>query len=213
MRTPAVCAFALQRGFPSGWTTRHISLALLLVLSCSLFSFVMAGPLQSVSYVEDKRVGEYELKAVYLYNFLQFVYWPEPVRAQAKDGVMTIGIVGSSPFGTALDELKKSIRENGMKPVRIVQYGPYADDMNLTSCNLLFVGPSEKRNFHKIIASLKNAPVLTVGDTENFIAAGGMINLVQDKGKIRWIINRAPVEKAGLRLSSQILGIALRVVD
>lgn len=213
MRTTAACTFALQRAFPSGETTKQIALALLFILFCSFFSFVTAGPLQTVSYVEDKQVGEYELKAVYLYNFLQFVYWPESVRSQTKDGVMTIGIVGSSPFGKSLDELKKSIRESGMKPVRIIQYGPYDDGMNLTGCNLLFVSPSEKRNFQKIMAGLKNAPVLTVGDTENFIAAGGMINLVQDKGRIRWIINRASIEKAGLRLSSQVLGIALRIVD
>jgi len=178
-----------------------------------IFSFVSAVPLQRVSYAQPPPVREYELKAVYLYNFLQFVQWPETRRAAVKDGAMVIGIVGDSPFGEALAALQADVRRSGMRPVRIIEYGPYQEQMDFSECHLLFVGLSEKGNFRRIIARLKDSPVLTVADSENFVAAGGMISLVQNGGKIRWIINRAAADRAGLRFSAQLLSIAVRVIE
>jgi hypothetical protein len=177
-----------------------------------LVPFEWAVPMQQVSYGEQQVAPEYELKAVYLYNFLQFVQWPESQRLLTKDGAMVIGIVGDSPFGEAFEELQATIRKSGMKPVRVVRYGRYREDMDMTHCHILFVSASEKQNFSKIIADLKDAPVLTVADTENFLSSGGMINLVRSQGKIRWMINRAQADRAGLRFSVQLLTLAVKVV-
>lgn len=181
-----------------------------------LISFLITGagavPLQRVSYAQQA-VQEYELKAVYLYNFLQFVQWPDSKRAASKDGAMVIGIVGESPFGSALSDLQADLQKSGMKPVRIIHYGDYEADMDLTTCNLLFVSSSEKSNFRKIIAGLKDTPVLTVAENDNFLTSGGMINLVQSNGKIRWAINRTAVDRAGLRFSSQLLSMAVKIVE
>ena len=177
-----------------------------------LFSVVWAAPLQKVSYDGQQKVQEYELKAIYLYNFLQFVQWPDSQLSLSKDGSVVIGIVGESPFGEALEELQANVRKNGMKPVRIIHYGPYHEGLNLRNCNLLFVSSSEKHNFSAIIADVMNAPVLTVAETESFLSYGGMISLVKNNEKIRWIINRPAVEKTGLRCSVQLLSIAVKVL-
>ena len=167
--------------------------------------------MQQVSYGEQPAAQQYELKAVYLYNFLQFVQWPESQRLLSKDGAMVIGIVGDSPFGKAFEELQATIRKSGTKPVRVIQYGSYHEGLDMKNCHILFASSSEKKNFAKIVADLRGAPVLTVADTENFLSSGGMINLVKSQGKIRWMINRAHAEKAGLRFSSQLLALAVRV--
>lgn len=186
----------------------------LLMLLISLWvTGVWAVPLQRVGHAQQQAVQEYELKAVYLYNFLQFVQWPDAKRPVSKDGTLVIGIVGVSPFGTALADLQSDIQKSGMKPVRIVHYGDYEADMDLTTCNLLFVSASEKNNFRGIIAGLGHAPVLTVADSENFLSSGGMINLVQRNAKIRWSINRTAADRAGLRFSSQLLNMAVKVVE
>ncbi|MBF0560263.1 MAG: YfiR family protein [Nitrospirae bacterium] len=177
-----------------------------------LASFIWALPPQKVSYGGQSTGEEYEVKAVYLYNFLQFIGWPESRNALAKDGAMVIGIVGESPFGEALEELQADLRNNRIKPFKIIYYGPYDEDTYMDNCHLLFVSASEKRNFERIVSSLKGKPVLTVADTENFIASGGMINLVHSKGKIRWVINRSAMDRAGLHPAAQLLSIAAKVV-
>jgi hypothetical protein len=123
-----------------------------------------------------------------------------------------IGIVGESPFGGAFEELEATIRKTGKKPIRVTYYGPYREGLNMRNCHLLFVSTSEKKNFAKIIADLRGLPVLTVADTEGFLSAGGMIELVKDRGKIRWTINRSQADEAGLRFSAQLLSLAVRVV-
>lgn len=190
---------------------RFVRLAVVLALAIGMYPLVWALPPSGVSYAAQPEVKEYELKAVYLYNFLQFFQWPEARRSATHDGVMVIGVVGESPFGGALEDLEKNVRRNGMKPVRILHFEP--GDAGLASCDLLFLASSEKSRFRSIIASLDSAPVLTVADSDGFLKAGGMINLVHSDGKIRWMINRAPVEKSGLRMSAQLLSMAIKVYD
>jgi hypothetical protein len=191
---------------------RSGKLAYIFTLLFLLIPFAWAVPMQQVSYGEQKVAQEYELKAVYLYNFLQFVQWPESQRMISKDGAMVIGIVGESPFGGAFEELEETIRKTGKRPFRVIYYGPYHEGLNMRNCHMLFVSASERKNFAKIITDLRGLPVLTVADTEGFLSAGGMIELVKAQGKIRWTINRAGADEAGLRFSAQLLTLAVRVV-
>src|SRR4051812_12710985 len=46
---------------------------------------------------------EYQIKAVFLYNFAQFTEWPKSAFS-GETSPMIIGIVGSDPFGPALTE-------------------------------------------------------------------------------------------------------------
>jgi hypothetical protein len=190
-----------------------LSTVLTLAFSVSLTE---AAPSTRIIVAEQSAIQEYELKAVYLYNFLQFVQWPEDKRSLSKDGSMIIGIIGESPFGESLNDLRREIRQRNMPPIKIVYYGTYEDvvreSRDISNCHLLFLCPSERDRFNRIIADLNNAPVLTVADTEHFLSAGGMITLVQSNGKMRWIVNRTAVDKSGLRFSAQLLSIALKVV-
>lgn len=189
------------------------STAITLVLSLSLAE---AAPSARIMFAEQTAVKEYELKAVYLYNFLQFVQWPAEKRDPAKDGSMVIGIIGESPFGETLNDLRREIRQRNMTPIKIVYYGTYEDvvreSRDISTCHLLYLCPSERDRFNRIIAELNNAPVLTVADTEHFLSAGGMITLVQSNGKMRWIVNRTAVDRSGLRFSAQLLSMAVKVV-
>jgi len=169
-------------------------------------------PPQSICSARQK-ASENELKAVYLYNFLQFVQWPSEQAGWSKDNAKIIGVVGDSPFGTALAELQINVNKNVANPIRVIYYGRYHEEINLNACHLLFVSESEKQHIGKIMSAVKGSPVLTVSDVDDFISSGGMIALVREKGKIRWMINRGLTDKAGLRLSSQLLSIALRVVN
>lgn len=156
---------------------------------------------------------EYQLKAVYLYNFLHFVKWPK--KADPADGPehLIIGVVGISPFGDSLADIKSSLPEAKQEEISILSYGPYRPGMDLSRCHLLFVSASEQKNFAAIVAGLQGKSVLTVADHETFLAAGGMINLINYQGKVRWEINRTPVQQAGLRLSAKLMDIAVNIVE
>jgi hypothetical protein len=189
----------------------------------------------SATYASDtskRQATEYEIKAVYLYNFLLFVRWPDEQSSSSGAGsassaagvgnteresdnqqVITIGIVGDDPFGDAFAQVEGKLIKSKQKTLIIKRFGRYRKELDLHQCQLLFISPSERDNFKTILESLNRCAMLTVADNEGFLECGGMINLVKVEKKIRWEINQRPVKKAGLWLSSQLLRNAVRVVE
>jgi len=174
-----------------------------------LYSQVHPGAVSS----QTLNTAEYHQKAVYLYNFLHFVKWPKKPEQAGDTEPLIIGIVGISPFGDTLAAIKASLPDAKQKEISIISYGPYRQGMDLSRCHLLFISASEQRNFAAIITGLRGKSVLTVADHDTFLAAGGMINLVNYQGKVRWEINRTPVQQAGLRLSAKLMDTAVNIVE
>lgn len=143
---------------------------------------------------------EYQLKAVFLYNFAQFVNWP-PEAFERTDAPLVIGIVGDDPFGSFLDDLVRG-EKIGERPIAIRRF---ARGEPITACHILFISPSEAGNFEKIIAQLKGRSILSVSDIPSFSRRGGMIRFVNESGKIRMRVNLKAAKSAGLELSSKLL--------
>ncbi len=153
---------------------------------------------------------EYALKAVCLYNFTQFTRWPEVTYLKDPETIV-IGVVGLSPFGGAIEELRTRLKETSRKNITIVDHGLYREGMDLRGNHLLFISSSEKKRMKTIIASLEDEPVLTVSDAEGFLGSGGMISLVLLNNKVRWEINRTAINLAGLHISAKLLQLAIRI--
>ena len=80
------------------------------------------------------------------------------------------------------------------------------------SCHILFVSRSEKRDWPRILETLRGSATLTVGDgLEQFCQQGGMINLIMAEKKVRFEVNQRLAEGAGLKISSRLL--KLGVID
>ncbi len=144
--------------------------------------------------------AEYQLKAVFLFNFAQFVEWP----TRAFSGPTTplvIGVLGEDPFGAYLDELVRG-EKIGDRPLVVRRYHRVED---LTDCHILFICRSEARDLDRIIASLKGRSVLTVSDVDTFTRQGGMVRFALEDGRIRLRINVEAAKACGLKISSKIL--------
>lgn len=61
--------------------------------------------------------------------------------------------------------------------------------------------------------SVRTAPVLTVGDGEGFAAGGGIIGLYAEGDKLHFEVNQEAAQRAGVKLSSQLLKLARLVKD
>jgi hypothetical protein len=145
---------------------------------------------------------EYRVKAAFLYNFARFVTWPadSPRTSEA----VVIGILGKDPFGALLDStvLGKTV---GGKPFKVRRI-PWEGD--ITGCHLVFIAASERRHAERAIAELNGSAVLTVGETDDFLDAGGMIGFVIEDEAVRIDMNLDAARKAGLEVSSQLLLVA-----
>lgn len=178
------------------------------LLSLSLALFV-AGAVQAADAVSTTNpataspavASEYQLKAVFLFNFTKYAEWPATAFSDAQ-APFVIGVLGDDPFGASLDEIVQGEKVNG-RPLVIHRYNSAKDD--LKSCQILFVSQNEAAQLDQIVASLKGRNVLTVGDVDKFTDRGGIICLVMEKNKIRLKINLEAAKAAGLTISSNLL--------
>jgi hypothetical protein len=169
---------------------------------------------------------EYQVKAAFLYNFLQFVDWPEEESADSNEPI-TIGIIGKDPFGDAFESIKDK-KVKGGRGVIIKRFKSFEDlkkstekdkpesdqeTETLTKCHLLFICSSEQKNLKEIIDLLKDHSVLTVADMQGFLESGGIVNFVIEENKVGFEINIAAAEHAKLKIRSQLLRLAKRVVE
>lgn len=148
-------------------------------------------------------VGEYQLKAAFLYNFTQFTDWPTSAFSTANAPIV-IGIVGEDPFGKKLDDVVSGEVVRG-RPLVIKRLR--ADD-DLQSCQVLFISRSEKERLRALLTQLRGRPVLTVGDISDFAQQGGMVSLVLANKTVKLEINQATAEEAGLQISAKLLKLA-----
>jgi uncharacterized protein DUF4154 len=143
---------------------------------------------------------EYQLKAVFLFNFAQFVEWPPQAFADAQTPLV-IGVLGRDPFGAYLDETVRGERVNNRSLV-VQRYGRVED---IDTCHILFISRSEGDRLEEILARLRGRSILTVADAEGFALPGVMIRLVTVENKIRLRINLEVAQAANLRISSKLL--------
>lgn len=172
------------------------------ILSRVLLIFCLWVILSSTSTAIAAPLEEYEIKAAFLYQFSKFVEWPELTSQES----FTICIFGSNPFSKFIEDLETS--EMKSKKVR-VHLVTGTDPMD--SCQILFI----PRNEHKaagIVQKIIPKRILTVGETENFLAAGGIINFIKQGNKIRFEINQKQAEASGIKISSKLLSVAIKVI-
>jgi hypothetical protein len=145
---------------------------------------------------------EYQVKAAFLFNFAQFVEWPDDTYS-ATNTPFCIGILGDDPFGTALDQTVQGETIGGHKLV--VQRSRQIAD--LQNCQIIFVSKSEKKRLAEILSALSSRPVLTVSEMEGFARSGGVINFYLEGTKVRFEINPTAVQNERLKISSQLMSV------
>ncbi|MEW6290379.1 MAG: YfiR family protein [Thermodesulfobacteriota bacterium] len=146
--------------------------------------------------------GEYAVKAVFLLNFAKFTQWPAAAFDSEQSSIV-LGICGDDDFGEALSAIEG--KTAGGRKLVVKKLGQGGE---LHGCHILFISASEKWRLQQILSELAGQPVLTVADMENFAEQGGIISLGNEGTKIKLTINQAAAQRAGLKISSQLLKIA-----
>ena len=94
--------------------------------------------------------SEYQVKAVFLFNFAQFVDWPAEAFT-SPDAPFVIGILGQDPFGSQLDDVVRGETVNN----RTLVVERYRSVAEIRDCNILFIGGNESGHLDEILMALK----------------------------------------------------------
>jgi hypothetical protein len=136
------------------------------------------------------------------------VGWPSDTPA-GGNGPLYICTLGDDPFRGDLE----ATVANKLIDARTVAVRHFKLPQDALGCNVVFVSKSETSRASLILAYFRRAPVLTVGDQEDFLGAGGMIRLFLDGKRVRFEINRSSADMARLKVSAQLLLLARNSTD
>jgi hypothetical protein len=169
-------------------------MAFLRAFSLALSMVMLLAPARAVT------PSEYQVKAVFLFNFSRFVEWPESAFGDPKSPFV-VGVFGFDPFGADLDEAVRGESVHGHPIVvrRVRNAGEAA------GCQILFIHHSERERLQEVLAAVDKRSVLTVSDMENGAKLGVMIRFVTQSGRIRMRINPEAARAAQLTISSNLL--------
>jgi hypothetical protein len=144
--------------------------------------------------------SEYQVKAVFVFNFSQFVEWPQ--QAFAPDGKQfVIGVLGSDPFGERLEEAVRGEVINQRQLV--IRRFQRVEDVQ--DCQILFIDRSQSGQLPRILTTLDHRSILTVSDLDRSSEKGVMIQFATLNNHIRLRINVESARAAGLVISSKLL--------
>lgn len=147
--------------------------------------------------------AEYELKAVFLVRFAQFVDWPAGTW-RSRDEPLVIGVLGRDPFGVYLDAAVAGEQVAG-HPVVVRRYDTVRD---ADAAQVLFVNQTGEA-LTATLRQLDALPVLTVGEAPDFIRRDGMIQFVIVDRRVRFRVNPLTRSERPLVISSKLLSAAL----
>jgi YfiR/HmsC-like len=150
---------------------------------------------------------EYKTKASYLATFPSFIEWPETAFASAEAPFL-VCVLGDFRFGTALAEFARNPSPHG----RRIDIRWARKNEDLRNCHILFISNSEAKNYARILKLVQGAGILTVGETRDFLSAGGMLTFSFHDDSLQFEVNLVAADEAHLRVSSKLLALARRVV-
>ena len=146
---------------------------------------------------------EYQIKAVFLYNFTHFIDWPNEAF-EYQYSPFIIGIIGNDPFGPFIEATIEGERIGS----HVIRSQRYKSISEIKDCHILYIASKDPDEIKRILKAVEGKNILTVGDTPNFTRWGGMIRFYTEEGKIRLQINNTVAKAEGLKISSKLLRVA-----
>lgn len=157
--------------------------------------------------VSAQDVEAYELRALFLYNFTKFVTWPGDAFEDDEAPFRICVVGGDSRLWEFLDGLVAGERAGG-RPL-VVRRSERIRETE--GCQIVYVPAGHDPGHLPSVLGARRDTVLTVGEGEGFLDAGGVLQFYPDNQKIRLRINESERERLRLRMSSRLIQLCDRV--
>lgn len=147
---------------------------------------------------------QYPVLAALTLNFARFSLWPNNAFPAGENAeTLNICLVGDNVVQQSFDAING--KTAATKTIKVIN----AERLrNLAQCHVLFIAELEQNLLVQVFLDVKAHPVLTIGETDEFIEAGGMVGMINKDGKIQLSVNLEKVKASGLTISSNLLKLA-----
>lgn len=184
---------------------RKRSLSFPWVLACGLVCCLLLVSLSTQG--QEQTQIRYRTEANFLAHFPSFVDWP-PSAFPGSQAPIQLCLFGDADFGTSIVELTKDAKPDG----RRIEVRSVKTTGQSRSCHVLFIGRDDAKRYEAILKPIRDMPVLTVGETTDFLDAGGIVNFVFGE-TLQIDINAGAAARAHLKIRSSLDALARRVIN
>ena len=197
------------------------------IIFISVLSAVLSAASPCASAGESKKSRERKIKAAFVYNFINFIDWPEESMPENDDPVK-IAVIGTKNLQRAFKPLvKKKVKD---KSIQIKHFVDFCDEnknskkeksnwdrkiKELKKNHIVFIGNCKlisKKTHEELIEELKFNPILTISEKTGFLENGGIINYIKENKKVSFEINLKSADRNHIRIRSRLLKLARRVI-
>lgn len=173
----------------------------------AIFLYMGSANLFAETRNTPQQAKEFHVKALFLYNFANFVEWPQDAF-KAQDSPLRMCLYGSVPFGGFLDAVDGTrIRDRHLNVIRTSS----AEEIEV-GCHILFVGTERLDEIEQLFQNMNHLFVLSIGNVEGFTDKGGTVNILRTKDQNKFEINLSKAIKNGLLIDSDLLSLA-RIIN
>lgn len=147
---------------------------------------------------------QYRFMSAYIYQFAKNVEWPAVQTSQE----ITIGILGderlTKEWQTTLGNKQIGGRRFALRTLKAT------DD--LTSYNILFIPLTSGHDaaaLQVILEMMQDSPTLLITEKDGLFHAHSIISFIEMDGILKFELNKAAAQRAGLKISDELLHAAL----
>jgi hypothetical protein len=151
----------------------------------------------------DTPASEYAVKAAIVFKIAKFVSWPE-TAGSGDTSALSICLPEGDPIGPSIDALSgEKIQGRRIEVQRLSTINTVTSE-----CEILYMSRPTVERHGQLLNRIAEAPVLTIGDSRNFVNSGGIIALEIRQSRVQFAINVRASQRAGLDISAQLLQLA-----
>lgn len=155
-----------------------------------------------VLFISSQAVAQnYQLHAVYMYQFIKYIKWPEG----AASGDFVIGVLGESPATEHLQKMADT-KKAGSRNIVLKKFNSPSE---VTDTHMLFIGKGTVENVAAVLEYTQNTNTLLVTEEEGFGLEGSNINFVLRNGRLVFELNQSAMDRESLKVSTELAKLAI----
>lgn len=146
------------------------------------------------------------VKVAFLYKFTNYVEWPAAMFPTA-DAPIRIAVIGADQVAVELATMVTGRTVQG----RQLEIHRVAANEPIDGFHVIFFGAADAPGLRRAVREAQAQSTLVVTDFAGALELGSMINFTVAERRQKFEVALDNAEKSGLRLSSRLLAVALRV--
>jgi hypothetical protein len=161
-----------------------------------LFAITINATSAYSAYADNDRTTT--LKAVTLLNFANYV---EPIKQNP-----VICVIGDDSFFNSLTKVNE-IRKGRGKKISLKNIQP----SEALGCSLVYISSKKQNNFANLIKTIGSKKIVTASDASGFIGNGGIFELFEDEGRVKFALNLKKTNLNKIIIDSRLIEAADRL--